>query len=72
MTEPWDGKPHRDGWHWLNRKRDGQPRMAYHERAVAFWRVADTSGRTVIMSEGKTARLYEHCRHVEPPGNGAI
>jgi hypothetical protein len=66
----WNGKPGKGGWHWLSRRRDGQCRMAFYRR-LDGWRVADAAGRTVIMSEMKVGKLFDHAATVdEPSGEG--
>lgn len=61
----WSGALPKDGWCWLERKSDGQRRMACYDR-ISGWRVSDSIGRTVHMSESKVARLYSNGGRVVP------
>ena len=51
MPEDWNGKPGREGWHWLLRLRDKVPVMAYWHPHRLHWWVADEEGRTRPMSD---------------------
>jgi hypothetical protein len=66
MTE-WNGKPVRAGWHWLERRKDGAPRMAYWHQHRLNWWVAVEEGRTQPMSDLRVKEVYTYRAFVEPP-----
>ena len=69
MTNDWNGKPEREGWHWLERLRDNVPVMAYWHPHRVHWRVTDEDGRTRPMSDMRVRMLYAYRAFVEPPAN---
>ena len=67
MTDDWSGKPEREGWQWLERRRDGVLRIAYWHPNRLNWWVADDEGRTRPMSDTRVKQLYAYRAFVEPP-----
>jgi len=63
----WNGVPQKDGWHWLNRQRDGAMRMGHYRRTDGFWRVADEIGRTNIADGSKVAKRFTYVCEVQQP-----
>ena len=67
MPEDWNGKPGREGWHWLLRLRDKVPVMAYWHTHRLHWWVADEEGRTRPTSVMRVRMLYAYRSFVPPP-----
>ncbi len=63
--DKWESFPLAEGWHWLVRRNDDAPRLAYFNRCG--WRVADAIGRTTYRRSQQVERLYRYLKPARPP-----
>ena len=67
MTDDWSGKPEHEGWHWLERRRDGVLRIGYWHPERLNWWGRRRRGRTRPMSDLRVKQFYAYRGFVEPP-----